>query len=132
MALTYRIDPSAKIVTITGDYTDAEGWRTLLAAVGADPAYQRGFNFLRDLRHAEHPVSAEAVVGIVDVVRRFWDVLGVSRAAIVTRSGAIDYPAVIAQALADDHHIALQVFPSYEEAVAWLRAAPAADAGVRE
>lgn len=124
MPLEYRIDPDARIVTITGDYADADGWRTLLTAVATDPAYQPGFNFLRDLRYAEHPVSAEAVIGIVAVVRKFWNVLGASRAAIVTRPGAIDYPAVIAQALANDEHIALQVFPSYDEAVAWLQAAP--------
>lgn len=132
MPLTYRIDPSAKIVIISGDYADAAGWRALLGAVANDPAYRRGFNFLRDLRQAEHPVSAEAVIGIVGVVRKFWDVLGVSRAAIVTRPGAIDYPAVIAQALADDEHIPLQVFPSYDEAVAWLQAAPAGEIGSRE
>lgn len=132
MSLIYRIDPTAKIVVIRGDYADAEGWRTMLGAVAKDPAYQRGFNFLRDLRHAEHPVSAETVIGIVAVVRKFWDVLGVSRAAIVTRPGTIDYPAVIAQALASDEHIALQAFPSYDEAVAWLQAAPAAETGARE
>jgi hypothetical protein len=129
MPLTYLIDPRARIVTITGDYADAEGWRAMLGAVASDPAYRRGFNFLRDLRHAEHPVSAEAVMGIVAVVRKFWDVLGVDRAAIVTRPGAIDYPAVIAQALADDEHIALQVFSAYDEAVAWLQAAPVSDVG---
>ncbi len=127
MALSYRIDPNARIVTITGDYADAEGWRAMLTAVAKDPAYRPGFNFLRDLRHAEHPVSAEAVIGIVAVVRKFWDVLGVSRAAIVTRPGTIDYPAVVAQALASDEHIALQAFPSYDEAIAWLQAAPAPD-----
>lgn len=127
MPLTYRIDPEARIVTITGDYADAQGWQTMLSAVARDPAYRRGFNFLRDLRQAEHPVSAEAVIGIVAVVRKFWDVLGVARAAIVTRSGGIDYPAVIAQALASDEHIALQAFSSYDEAVGWLRAAPGAE-----
>jgi hypothetical protein len=66
-------------------------------------------------------VSVEAVIGIVTVVRKFWDVLGVARAAIVTRPGTVDYPAVVAQALADDEHIALQAFPSYDEAVAWLQ-----------
>ena len=131
MSLSYRIDPVAKIVVITGDYADAEGWRMMLSAVADDPAYRSGFNFLRDLRNAEHPVSAEAVIAIVTVVRKFWDVLGVSRAAIVTRPGAVDYPAVVAQALADDEHIALQAFPSYEEAVAWLQAAPANSEGSR-
>lgn len=132
MPLTYRIDPHARIVTITGDYADAEGWRAMLNAVASDPGYRRGFNFLRDLRAAEHAVSAEAVIGIVAVVRKFWDELGVSRAAIVTRRGAVDYPAVIAQALAEDEHIALQAFSSYDEAVAWLQAAPAAGESSQE
>ena len=32
MALSYSIDPHQGIVTITGDYTDASGWRTLVMA----------------------------------------------------------------------------------------------------
>ena len=89
-----------------------------------------------------HPAQSRGKIGIVaqqhagEIVvadrSKFWNVLGVSRAAIVTRPGAIDYPAVIAQALADDQRIALQVFPSYDEAVAWLQAAPAREAGSLE
>ena len=43
-----------------------------------------------------------------------------------------NYPAVIAHALADDEQIALRAFPSYDEAVAWLQAAPATETGSRE
>jgi hypothetical protein len=50
MPLTYRIDRQARIVVITGEYADAEGWRTMLSAVVHVPAYRRGVNFLRDLR----------------------------------------------------------------------------------
>ncbi len=120
MSLAYRIDPAQRVVTITGDYADAAGWRVLLHAVAQDPNYRRGFNFIRDLRDSEHPVSAATVVGIIAVVREFWNALGATRAAIVTRPG-IDYPAVIAEALADDEHIALRAFTSYDDAVSWLR-----------
>jgi hypothetical protein len=120
MSLAYRIDPAQRVVTITGDYADAAGWRVLLNAVAQDPNYRRGFNFIRDLRDSEHPVSAATVVGIIAVVREFWNALGATRAAIVTRPG-IDYPAVIAEALADDEHIALRAFTSYDDAVSWLR-----------
>jgi hypothetical protein len=118
--LTYRIDPVREIVTITGDYADAAGWRQLLGDVSRDPAYRRGFSFIRDLRASAHPVSAETVVGIIAVVRQYWSALGAARAAIVTKPG-IDYPAVIAEALANDEHIALRAFTSYDDAVKWLR-----------
>ena len=120
MPLAYRIDPAQRIVTITGDYADAVGWRVLLNGVAHDPEYRRGFNFIRDLRDSAHPVSAETVVGIIAVVREYWDALGATRAAIVTRPG-IDYPAVIAEALADEEHIAIRAFTSYNDAVSWLK-----------
>ena len=120
MALSYSIDPAHQIVTITGDYTDAQGWRVLLETVGADPQYQRGFGFIRDLRASEHPVDAKTVIAIVAVVREFWDVLGVRRAAMVTRL-RIDTPATVAEALAEDHRVSLRAFTSYDEAVAWVR-----------
>ena len=120
-SLSYAIDSDAQLVTITGDYADAAGWRALLSAVAADPRYRRGSGFIRDLRAAEHPVDAKTVIGIIAVVREFWDVLGVSRAAMVTRL-AIDTPATVAEALAHDQRVALRAFTSYDEAVAWLHA----------
>jgi hypothetical protein len=120
MPLSYSIDRVNAIVTITGDYAEGADWRVLLTNVARDPNYQRGFCFLRDLRSSAHPVTAEAVVGIIAVVREFWDQLGVPRAAIVTRPG-IDIPAVVAQALAAEEHIPLQVFTSYDDAVSWLQ-----------
>lgn len=120
MPLAYSIDPAKQIVTITGDYTDASGWRTLLEAVAADPGYQKGFGFIRDLRAAERPVDANTVIDIIRVVREFWDRLGVRRAAMVTRL-AVDTPATVAEALAQDQRVALRAFTSYDEAVAWVR-----------
>ena len=120
MPLSYSIDPARQIVTITGDYTDAEGWRVLLGAVAADPGYQRGFGFIRDLRASDHPVDVKTVMGIIAVVREFWPVLGVRRAAMVTRLG-IDTPATVAEALAQDERVALRAFTSYDDAVEWVR-----------
>lgn len=120
MPLSYRIDPADGIVTITGDYTEAGGWRELLGAVSRDPEYRRGFNFIRDLRDSGHPVGVDAVIGIMAVVREFWDTLGAHRAAIVSGPG-MDMPAVVAHALATDEQIPLRAFTAYEDAVAWLR-----------
>src|ERR687885_338397 len=103
MPLAYRIDAAAGIVTISGDYADAEGWRALLSAIRNDPDFRPGLSFIRDLRGSKNPVSPETVVGIIAVVREFWMPLGVRRAAMVTRPG-IDVPAMVAHALADDEH----------------------------
>ena len=119
MALAYRIDQPRKLVTITGDYAEPAEWRSLLQQVRADPELQPGMAFLRDLRLSQHPVDAEAVIGIVAVVRELWAAVGARRAAMVTRPG-VDVPAVIAHALAEVEHIPLRAFTSYDDAMSWL------------
>ena len=119
MPLTFRIDPAAGIVTISGDYADAEGWRALLSAVQRDPEFRPGLCYLRDLRASANPVGPDTVVGIIRVVRAFWEQLGARRAAIVTRPG-LEAPAMVAHALADDEHLPLRAFTSYDDAVQWL------------
>ena len=120
MPLTYLIDPVAGLVTITGDYAEPAEWRRLLGAVLREASYRAGFSFIRDLRSSRNPVSPEAVVGIIAVVREHWGQLGAHRAAIVTRPG-IDNLAMIAHALGDHERIPLRAFTSYDDAVAWVR-----------
>ena len=84
MPLAYTIDPDEKLITISGEYANAEEWKRLLGEILRDSRRQPGFAFLRDLRTAKHPVDAVAVVGIIDVVRRFWPELQPCRAAVVT------------------------------------------------
>lgn len=119
MPLRYDINAAHRIVTITGDYAEPGEWRALLTAVSQDPNYPGGYGFLRDVRASAHPVTAESVIGIIAVVREFWQPLKVRRAAIVTRP-SIDAPAMIAHALAEDHRIPLRAFNSYDDALAWL------------
>ena len=119
MALRYDVNAAQRIVTITGDYAEPGEWRALLTAVAQDPNYPGGYGFLRDVRASAHPVTAESVIGIIAVVREFWQRLKVRRAAIVTRP-TIDAPAMIAHALAEDQRSPLRAFNSYDDAVAWL------------
>ena len=119
MALVYRLDPARQLVIITGDYAEPDEWRILLTNIVEDPTYRPGSSFIRDLRASEHPVSAQAVMGIIAVVREFWPRLGTHRAAMVTRN-VIDVPAVIAEALASDERMPLRAFTSYDEALAWV------------
>ena len=119
MALTYRLDKVRRVVTITGDYADASGWRALLETISKDPAFGPGFNFIRDLRESRHPVDATTVLNIITVVRHYWTILGVRRAAIVMGAREHD-PALIAHALAGEHDLAVRAFISYDDAMDWL------------
>ncbi len=120
MPLSYSIDRQRRIVTIRGDYAEPDEWRRLLADIAEDPHYVRGCGFLRDLRGSAHPVSVGSVIGIVAVVREFWSLLGVTRAAILT-GGRIDALANVAHALAEDERLPVQAFSSADEAITWLQ-----------
>ena len=119
MALDYTIDPARRLVTITGEYGDDRDWRALLSAIARDPALPPGCGFLRDLRHAKHPVDGATIMRIVAVVREFWQQLGASRAAMVTPRH-LDVAALMAHAIADEQQLPLRAFTSYEAAVEWL------------
>ena len=121
MPLHYTIDTAQQLITITGEYADAAEWRVLLGQILSDPRRRTGFSFLRDLRGASTPVDAETVIGIIDVVRRFWPQLQPSRAAIVTPR-ELDPAAFVAHALADAQNMPLQAFTSYDDALQWLQA----------
>ena len=122
MPLSYVIDPERQLVTITGEYADATEWTRLLTEVLHDPHLRPGLGFLRDLRGATSPVEPSTVVGIMDVVRRLWPKLQPTRVAILTPR-EVDPAALVAHALADAQHLPIQVFRTYEEAMAWLTGA---------
>jgi hypothetical protein len=119
MSLSYTIDPGQRIITISGEYADAVEWTSLLARVLNDPQREAGFAFLRDLRAATTPVDAATVVGLMDVVRRFWPLLQPSRAAILTPL-EFDSAAMAAYAIADGEGMPMRVFRSYDDAIEWL------------
>jgi hypothetical protein len=119
MPLRYNIDPEQQLITITGEYAEADEWRELLQRLLDDPRRQPGFGFLRDLRDATRPISATSVVALMDVVQRFWPLLQPSGAAILTPR-EFDPAAMVAHALADTHHLPMRVFNSLDTALEWL------------
>ena len=119
MPLSYTIDPTQRIITISGEYADAGEWTSLLARVLHDPQREPGFAFLRDLRAATTPVDAATVVSLMDVVRRFWPLLQPARAAILTPL-EFDSAAMAAYAIADAEGMPMRVFRSYDDAIEWL------------
>jgi len=122
MSLGYEIDAGQRLIVISGEYSDANEWRSLLVKVLSDPPRKPGFAFLRDLRGATTPVDADTVVQVMEVVRRFWPQLQPSRAAILTRYDQ-DPAALVAHALADAKQLPIRAFNSYDEALAWLQGA---------
>jgi hypothetical protein len=120
MTLTYTIDRTQRLVTIVGEYADGAEWNALLTRVLNDPRREPGFALLRDLRSATTPVSAAAVVGVMDVIRRFWPLLQPTRMAVLTPM-EFDPAALTAHAIADEEDVPLKVFSSYDDAVEWLQ-----------
>ena len=120
MPLAYTIDPTLRIITITGEYAGADEWRALLVRVLNDPQRKPGFAFLRDLRSATTPVTAATVVGVMDVIRQLWPQLQPAGIAVLTNL-EVDPAALTAHAIADAEDIPLKVFRSYDDAVEWLR-----------
>ena len=120
MPLAYTIDPTQRIITITGEYAGADEWRSLLVRVLNDPQREPGFAFLRDLRAATTPVTAAAVVGVMDVIRQLWPLLQPAGIAVLTPL-EVDPAALTAHAIADAEDIPPKVFRSYDDAVEWLR-----------
>ena len=124
MALAYTIDPDQRLVTIRGEYAGPDEWRDLLGRILDDPRRRPGFALLRDLRGATTPTSAQTVVEVIAVVRGFWPRLQFSRYAVLTPL-EFDPAAQVAEALADvTQDLPLRTFPSYDEAVRWLRDDP--------
>jgi hypothetical protein len=121
MSLNYTIDTEQQLITITGEYADAEEWAELLARILSDPRRAPGFSVLRDLRDATTPTDAATVVRAMTVVRRFWPHIQPSRAAILTCDD-IDLSALVASALADAHGLPLRTFRSVDAAMQWLKA----------
>ena len=123
MSLTYTIDTDQQLITITGEYADAEEWAALLGKMVSDPRLAPGFAVLRDLRDATAPTDAATVMKAMTVVRRFWPHIHPSRVAILTRQD-IDPAALVASALADAHGLPLRTFRSFDAAMHWLKADP--------
>ena len=118
--LDYVVDSDERLVTIVGEYGDAEDWKTLLARILHDSRVQPGFAFFRDRRGATSPIDIATVIGVMDAIRRFWPDIRPSRAAIMIARES-ELVAIAAQTLATSCGLSIRAFTSYEEARAWLR-----------
>src|ERR1043165_4042969 len=90
MAVTYSIDPEARIVfvTITGDSSFTE-WSEAMLKVLADPQYRPGFNFLSDRRQQTEAPSTPSAKGAAEFLNQHSSEMGHYRWAAVSNSPAI-------------------------------------------
>lgn len=119
-SLDYVIDPGERLITIVGEYGDAEEWRVLLSRMLQDPQVQPGLAFLRDRRGAPTPVDFDVIVGVMDAIRRFWPHIQPSRTAILI-SRECDPIRLAAYSLAQTCGLSVRTFTSYADAREWLR-----------
>ena len=123
MPLSYSVDPTAGIVTISGDYAGVEEWMRLLTTIAVDPHCPRGCAYLRDLRDGTVPTDAATVASVMESIGKAWQAVKPRRAAILTREED-RITAQVTGALADAQKLPIRAFTSYEDAMTWLREAP--------
>ena len=117
--LDYLIDPEERLVTIVGEYGDAEEWKALLTHILHDPLLKPGFAFLRDRRGAPTPVDPDVIVAVMDAIRRFWPHIQPSRTAILITPHC-DSIRLAAYSLAESCGLSVRTFTSYIDARDWL------------
>jgi hypothetical protein len=120
MPLTHKIDSSKRLVTITGAYASATEWLMFLGQLRRDPAVPPHPNLLRDLRGADRPPNQAMASAIFNVVQRFWPELRVRKWAVLTDDAEDVVPRMM-QSLGEQHGLAIRMFTSYIDAIAWLQ-----------
>lgn len=117
----YRIDATAGIVELLGP-GGIEDLEARIRGVLADPAYRRGFGFLRDRRGMPPPSTTE-LRAMVDFLGRFEALYG-SRWAVVATDPVNFGMMRMGEILAEPHGINVAVFSDEVEAVRWLTERP--------
>jgi len=127
MPLTYRIDPEASLLLITGHgvITQAErvdGLRTWLS----DPAFKPGLDTLCDFSETLSTPTLDELRELVAIVQEHSEAIGRVRLAIVTSRPITFGIARVFEALADVEGAPLQVKVFFERKPAWAWLRPGA------
>ncbi len=119
MAITYRIDKTAKLIRarVFGEIS-FDDFRTTLREMLEDPDFDPSFGRLWDIREARLILSGDDVRGLAQVVRKF---VGGRRSAVVAQSDLAYGLARMYSALVEEAGIDVQAFRDMDEAMTWLQ-----------
>ena len=121
MAVTYRIDPSERIVYLTtAGQSPFEEWRDVMMVVLADPAYRPGFDFLNDRTLQEDLPTADYAKSALHFLRVHRWQMGRCRWAVVAGSDALYGRGRMFSALSQSHGIEGEMFRDLDDARRWL------------
>ena len=122
MAVTFRIDPDARIVFLTtiGDSCLSE-WTEAMNAVLADPLYRPGSNFISDRREQSDVPDKEFAKGAADFLRQHSHEMGHYRWASLSNNPAVYGMQRMFAIFSEIRGVVATAFNDYEEAYRWLR-----------
>lgn len=125
MAVTYSIEPGERIVylTTTGESSFAE-WEAAMSAALADPAYQKGFNFLSDRRTQANVPDTDFTRGAVAFFKAHSSGLDGCRWAVVSGRDAVYGMSRMFAMLSEGTCVRVEAFRDYEDARRWLLESP--------
>lgn len=128
MPFTYRIDPEAGLLFLTGQGVVTQQER--LAALRtwlADPAFRPGLDALCDFSAAVSTPDFADLEALLAVVRQHASAIGRSRVAIVAGKPVVFGVARQFEALAGEGPLEVRAFRDRAEAMSWLRGKAAAE-----
>jgi hypothetical protein len=124
-ALTYSLDPLARIVHITYAASPSfEEWAGMMRAIFQDAEYAPGWGLLSDRRSVREPQTKDFIQAVVAFLRRHQRELDHGRWAMVVSGIAVYGMARMAQELAGELPVKLGVFTDMDEAWEWLSLPP--------
>ncbi len=120
MSLTYTIDKAIRMVTIQYNANpDFAEFERTMETVFKDPNYKAGLNFLLDRHLVDEPPSTEYIKELVGFLKKHE--LKLNCVAFMVKNVASYGMGRMAQILAEDVDVRLQVFTDMKEAKQWSR-----------
>ena len=122
MAITFLIDPQARIVFLTtsGDSNLSE-WTDTMKALLADPLYRPDLNFLSDRRQQSNVPDKKFAQDAADFLKQHANEMGHFRWATLSDSPAVYGMQRMFTIFSEMRGVTAKAFTDYDEACQWLQ-----------